>query len=436
MLKVSLIACALLLQEDVAPFLAELEKQRLEGVEAAVLIEKIDRQSAKSEAVRARLAWNRAWISADAGMNAKLAEDLATRIGQVVEFGDKPPKLGGKVVEVKPDRFIAESGTARVEVQYQNIPPLAKVAYLKGRQKLADAGLEGVLARAAAGDVPGAVAQAEKADLAEALDAVAGLILQGADKDLAAKRYETLAKAFATTWLPRAKLLEASTGFREFAREALPRRLLDVHAEAAKLDRKAGRRLLELGLVLAEPSGLRGELRLKLWSALDKGEWMSLAIEGELKGDPGRVEGGRIVLGGSGVPKSMGGSYLVGLPMPLAEISGFRARFHPVPKQVFQLAWDQDTSDKGLQMIEINMERSDSVVYVNKEGEAQVAKHRPLPRKADYELRMEWGGGKLRTYIDAAEQGPLEIKDSPCERITFYSDLPDLAVSQIAVRKK
>ncbi len=434
---ITLIACALLLQEDVAPFLAEIEKQRLEGVEAAVLIEKIDRQSAKSEAVRARLAWNRAWISADAGMNAKLAEDLATRIGQVVEFGDKPPKLGGKIVEVKADRFVAESGSARVEVQYQNIPPLAKVAYLKGRQKLADAGPEAVLARAAAGDIPGAVTQAEKADLAEALDALGGLILQGADKDLAAKRLEALAKSFATTWIPRAKLLEACPGLREFAGVVLPKRLAEASAETGKLDKKAVRRLLEQALVLAGPSDLETEIRLKLWAALEKGEWMNLPIKGEGWARPARVEGGRMIIKGCEEPKLLSGARLAGLPMPHEEISGVRAKVHPGPKMTVQLIWDPDTGTPGHHVVEVNLERSDSSSYRNHgDGTFSGANYKNVSRKADYELRLETGGGKFRGFVDGVELSILDLKDGPPGEIFLYGTKGEFAVSQLAVRKK
>src|SRR5688572_5359198 len=113
---------------DLSAFLASIEKDRAAGATPEALVQKIDAWAqGKSDAVRARLAWNRALHQATARVDALFMDGLKQRVGKQVTIG----RSSGVLKEVKADRIVLGVPGGSMEVELSSIAFDVRLADVK-----------------------------------------------------------------------------------------------------------------------------------------------------------------------------------------------------------------------------------------------------------------------------------------------------------------
>ncbi|MBI4564034.1 MAG: hypothetical protein HY716_04990 [Planctomycetes bacterium] len=80
---IAILTAVLLWQDDIETFIANLEKQRAAGAEAAQLLKSIENfQQGKPDAIRVRLAWNRALIEVESSLAERFLETMRKCVGK------------------------------------------------------------------------------------------------------------------------------------------------------------------------------------------------------------------------------------------------------------------------------------------------------------------------------------------------------------------
>ncbi|HKS15746.1 MAG TPA: hypothetical protein VJU16_00380, partial [Planctomycetota bacterium] len=118
----ALIAALVLLQAPVelAPFLAQLEKDRTSGTAPAELLARLEEWAkGKPPDVQARLAWNRQYLASTQVLNTHRAEWLKRNLGKSLSFGG----VTGTVKDVKPDRALFDVAGKETEILFASLTP-------------------------------------------------------------------------------------------------------------------------------------------------------------------------------------------------------------------------------------------------------------------------------------------------------------------------
>ncbi len=434
--------CAVLVQDDLGTFLADLEKRRAGGADAKALVESIDAfADGKPDGVRVRLAWNRAHVAGIAAIEERFMEGLQKRVGKPVEFGGKRDRIAGTLLEIKKDRVTMEMDGGRVDIMLAQITPEMRLQDLKKRKVIGEAGVEEAAFRGAS-DLAAGLAVAEKIEDATArsvaLDAFAGLALQGVDRDLAAKKHEKVGADLAA-WAKKPALMDAAKGaLRAFAQEAFPPMLVQASDEALAKDRKRARALLDLAASLTKSDDVKKQIAERQWSVLAPGDWYKLPIDAAWEVTNGKIEGGKILLEDAAKDAAVGVRFLK-FPMKLGDIAGVRATVKPGASKAFSLQWETDA--KRRQGYSVTVWAASKLggwgVSPGDGRKPETKSSKEVAKKGDYELRIEATGTKLRFFIDATEVGAADAPVSgDAEDFVFVIDDGKGEVTSLSVRKK
>ncbi len=444
MRRAALIASLLLLgQEGLPEFVAGLERQREAGKDPKELSAAAEAwASGKSPDTRHRLEWNLGHYAALAEAESLYLDDLKGRAGQRVDVPSRGGKTGGKLAGVKDRTIQLEVEGKRIEVAVSSVPFTGMVTELKSRKRLPAASRLEALARAAAGEAGEAAELASKIPeddaRARTYAALAGLALQAADADLAARRTEKLGRDFAEHWVKHPALMAAADGALELLRrDVVVPRLLAGGSAALKLDRKAARRLLDLAVALAATPEQKREAGALLGQIVVSGDWIPIPIDAGLTLSAGKVVGDRIVWESEGEPSR--GTRIRPWPLPAEQVTGIRATIRPGRAKSIGLAWEVDGTAKMGHLVALLPPFGQAAYNLIPGNGRETEQPRPpvkVGTKESYVLRIESGKGKLKLYVDAVEVESIDFKEPRIEDFLVYVGGGAAEITELALRKK
>src|SRR5262245_31842767 len=411
---------ALLLQspDTFAAFLATLEEARTKGATHEELIKKIDEWSrGKPDEIVARVAWDRALIEASIRMDALLADGLKRRIGQSVTFG----KTAGIVREVKADRVVLGMSTGSVEVRYWSLPFDARVEDIKRQGLLPEKSSEEAIFRFAAARTVAALAPARAIPAVEpryrTLSAIAGAVLQDADRGLAGGSTLKVAEDFAANWSKQDDLLAAGNeAIRKFIDGTLgPKMAAEIETTFEK-DRKAARRLVDLGTSLCKEAEILSKIGERRWDVLDKGEWMSIPFDSVMQNGGTTKDKALEFEDTNEAEDRVTGLEITAIPVSWSEVAGVRARLKPVKGDVLDMRLTVGKPAKAYS-VAINLKElyARTVKFEEKKppetGKGSTRK--VAPKKGEVELAIQWEGKKWKFFAAGTELDTMEVAEEP-----------------------
>jgi hypothetical protein len=429
------ILLAVLLQSpaDLAAFLASIEKDRAAGATAEALVQKIDAWAqGKPDAVRARLAWNRALHQATARVDALFMEGLKQRVGKQVAIG----RSSGVLKEVKADRIVLGVPGGTMEVELSSIAFDVRLADVKKQELLPARNAEEAIFRFAAGRAISAI-EAAKAlpaeDQARALGAMAGWVLQEADKSPLLKTAED----FAATWSKHPELLAAGGGvLRAFIDADLAPKLVDESDAVLAQDRKTARKLLDLAASLCKADEIVKKVSERRWSVLEKGEWMSIPLD-TLKFDEGVLKGTAVAFEDKNPEKEkVSGLGLESAGIPWEEIAGVRCQIKPIKGDHIDMRFKFGDA----RQISIAIGLKDGIAFCVQYDDAK-AKGTAEPKKvskkgAAYELTAAWEGKKWKFSVGGTEIETIYAPAAVPDRMSFVANNGAAELLSLHIRKK
>ncbi|HEY3226287.1 MAG TPA: hypothetical protein VGK61_04740 [Planctomycetota bacterium] len=436
----ALLLALILLQapDDLGKFLADLEKERAKGAPPAELLKKLELWSqGRPPDTLARLAWNRALLETTVRIDTLFLEGLQRRVGKPVSLG----RNSGTIREVKKDRLILIVPGGQIEVEFSSIPPDVRIDDLKKEKLLPEKSFEEAVFRFSGSRTPAAMSFAraltDDSEKARALAAVAGCVLQAADRTLAAGGPVKTAEELAATWSKHADLVEAADGaVRNFLDTVLgPKLVAEADAVLAK-DRKAARRILEMAAGLCRSPEIAKEISDRRWSVLEKGEWMKLPLESLAK-KGGTLDGTKLAWQDDNPGMESAESIdFDALPVPWDQISGIRAKVRPGTATHVDMRLGFGVPARYHSAV--FQAKEPLVFYSYMAGRQEPGKASPgksIAKKPEYELRAEGAGSRWRFSVDATELQVVELDDAPSQLLFVINDGRSELIS-LDVRKK
>jgi hypothetical protein len=431
----------LLLQapDDLAGFLATLEKDREKGATSEDLLKKIDAWAAnKPDETTARLAWNRGLLQSTIRMDGLFVEGLKKRVGKGVTLG----RSSGTVKEVKSDRVILAVQGGVIDLMFASIPFEVRLDDVKKEGLLPAKSAEEAIFRFAAGKSVAAMATArglpEGADRDRALAAIAGWALQELDKGLVAGPTSKAAEDFGATWAKQADLVAAGGGaIRKFLDAVLAPKLIEEADALIEKDRKEARKLLDLAASLCKSDEILAKVAERRWATLDKGEWMTLPLDSIMQ-DGGTLKGKAIAWEDTSKKEGqVTGLKISSLGVSWSEISGVKARVKPVKVDLFDMRFSFG-EPRFIDSVAVNIKDGYGfrVTYVQgKEPAIGKGSTRKVAKKTEYELLATWEGKKWKYSVSGTEIDTFEISADPTD-MGFIASRGSAELLGLQVRRK
>ncbi|HKS15747.1 MAG TPA: hypothetical protein VJU16_00385 [Planctomycetota bacterium] len=425
--------------DDLAGFLAGLEKDRAKGATSEDLLKKMDAWAqGKADETVARLAWNRELLKSTIRIDALFVEGLKRRVGKQVTI----QRSTGVVKDVKADRVVLGVSGGSIELLFSEIAYDARLDDIKKEGLLSARSVEEAVFRFAGGKSVAALGTARGLPAGEeqerALAAIAGFVLQELDKALAAGPTVKAAEDLAAGWAKQADLVAAGGGaISKFIDKVLAPKLVEEADALIEKDRKAARKLLDLAASLCKSDDISAKVAERKWAVLDKGEWMSLPLD-QLTHDGGTMKGKVIAFEDKAKePNTVTGLKFSSLSIAWEEISGVRARVKPIKADFFDMRFrfgpphqieSVAVSAKNGYGYRIRYEDKKEPI-IGKGSTRQVAK------KADYELTAQWEGKKWKFSVSGTDIDTFDMAEEPKE-IAFIAAKGGGELLSLAVRKK
>ena len=434
-----LILLALLQDPETLPdFLAALEKDRAKGATPVELLKKLDAWSKeKPPEILERLAWNRALLETTIRVDLLFVDGLKPRVGKEITLG----RYTGTLREVKKDRLIMAVGGGQIEMEFAKITPDVFIDDLKRVKLLAAKSLEEAIYRFAMKPSPGAMAVAhalpDVAEKGRALAAVAGWVLQEADRNLAAGGAMKAAEPLSSLWAKEPGLVEAAGGaIRKFIDRDLSPKLIAAADANLQKDRATARRILEMTAGLCRSAILSKQVTEKLWTVMESGEWMKVPLEALVRVG-GSLEGSKVVW--EDLAKGSSAAAMIDcafLPVAWAHVSGLRAKIRPGNARYvdLRLGWG-DPMKFHAAAYQHNGPGVFYVYYPGLESPGKSSSAKEIARKAEYEFRAEAEGRKWKFSVDAVTLQEADA-DGPPGKLQLITDEGKSELTSLEVRKQ
>jgi len=434
----SLILILALLQapDDLATFLAGLDKERAEGAAPVELLKKIDAWAKDRPAeTQARLAWNRAFLESIARANQARVEWLTRRLGKPVTLG----KTNGTLREVKPDRAILDTPGGPVEFMFSSLAPETGLGDFKKEGLWPPQSFEEAILTFASGKSAPAMRVARSLDnmsgRARALAAFVGWELQSADRGLTEGKIQNVAEELAGAWTKHEDLMEAEMGaLHHFVETEFLRRLFQEVDRIGAKDRKGGRKLLDLVPSLTKTRDVLQSLNGRLWTLVERGQWHPIDLE-YLPSENAKLAGSKLVLEDKANGKETTSFEIRQLSMPWNEISGFRVRIRPVSVAYLELRFGYGPARYHIIALET---KGPTAFYDHADGldkKGPRGDPKSIGRRPEYEFRVEAMNGDWKLFADSQILNTVKVDSDP-SLIPFDYLNGKFELISIDVRKK
>ncbi len=423
--------------DDLAGFLAGLEKERAKGATSEDLLKKLDAWAqGKPADVAVRIGWNRGLLEATIKIDELFVEGLKRRVG-------KPVKLGphsGTIKEVKADRLVLGVHGGMVEIRFSEVAYDVRLEDIKKENLLPAKSVEEAIFRFAGGRSIAALATAralpEGDDRDRALAAMAGWVLQEIDRTLAAGPTLKAAEEFGTTWAKQPELVAAADGaIRKYIDTVLAPKLVDEADAILEKDRKGARKHLEVAASMCKAEEIAQKISERRWAVLDKNEWMRIPLE-SLSAMGGKLEGSKIAWEDEEKGMERAATLQVGsLPVSWEEISGVRAKIKPGNCTHVDLRLG--VGDPAINHSMTYQAAEPLIFHVKFEERGKEGKTSPpkkITKKADYEFKAERAGNRWKFFIDMTELNTADGGDAVS--IVFVVNDGKAELLSLELRKK
>lgn len=392
--------------DELAEFLAALEKERAGGAAAETLLQKIDAWAqGKPAETTARLAWNRGSLESTLRINSLFVEGLKRRIGKEVILG----RSKGILREVKSDRIVLGITGGTIDLELSVIPFDVRLDDVKKEGLLPAKSVEEAIYRFSENrSVPGmAAARAlpEGEARNKALAAIAGWVLQEADRGLAAGATLKVAEELAARWAKEKDLLAAADGaIRTFIDATLGKKLLAEAEALLEKDRKGARKLLDLAAALCRAEEIVKAVAERRWDYLEKGEWMKIALD-SFEQSGGKLKGGALFWEDTSKEKrSVAGMSIEELPIAWEDISGVRAKVKPKSAELIDMRFEFGEPRRVHSVVVAPDDKwGYHVHYQGAESKVAAGSTRTVDKKAEYELVAQWDAKKWKLTVSGTE---------------------------------
>jgi len=447
---VALILAAILAQEDLATFLARIEKQSQSGAAAPAILAEIDKYSeGKSEEITARLLWNRAALACLERLDRAYADAMKKSVGSKVEVTTRDAKVSGSLVEVATNRLVLNAASGRLEVLFAQVRAGVRLAEARRTGGYRETPSDAAIIKAADGEVSGPAGAlaltlriADAAQRSAALDALAGWVLQAIDRDLAETRLERLGGMLRELKERQPALMRAARGaLARCATEVVAPRLSAAGDEAALLDKKVARRLYELAMSLEPPAPVRRALVGKVWKLTPSGEWFRIPLDDSLPLKGAEIKDGAIVWEdhSQGVIEYTAMDF-PDFPVTPADVAGARIGLHidPAKTRAVVFWWYVDAAQELGHGVLVSPWQGAMAYkkYLMRGGKPELLGGAFLKKQSDYQLRFELSGGKLKLFVDEAEVYAVTEVTGPLQSLSIALDEGRAEVRMLEVRKK
>jgi len=418
--------------DDLAGFLAALEKDRLEGAAPADLLKRIDAWAKnRSPETLARLAWNRELLQSTLWVDGLRRDWLTRQAGQRVTLG----KFEGIVREVKAGSVVLEGQDGAKEVFFWTLGPEDGLAEIKNEKLLAAPAPDEAILHFAGGKTDVALAQARAFESvlprARALRAFVGWALQSADRSMAEGKPVRAAEFLAAGWTKYDDLMEAGEGaLHHFVHTVLLQRLYDEADKLVAKDRKEARKILDLVPVLSKSKEVLAKVHALRFATLDSNQWHPLLLDDVRFGGNGEFKDGKIGWDDPNAGPTISMLRLRDLPIPWNKVSGVRAKLrHDAAYFDMRLGF----GDPAQYYIVAVHPKDTKIVtaFLDKEGgKPESDGGNKIATKPEYLLRFESGKPFWKIFVDTTEarmfKGPSDpseiqfaVNDGKCEILSL-----------------
>jgi hypothetical protein len=396
--------------QDLNGFLAQLEKDRVEGVAIAELLKRVETWAkSKPPEIQARLAWNRELLKATIWINALRKEWLGRRVGQSVTLG----KTTGVVKEVKAESVVLESG----EVAFHALGPEDGLAEIKAEKLVPAPTVEEAVLLFAAGKTDAALAIARAfssvLDRSRDLRAFVGWTIQAADRFLAEGNLPRVIE-FLAAWTKHEDLMETADGIlRVFVHDVVLARLSAEVEKAA--DRKEARRLIDLIPALSKSKEAQARARALRFILLESNQWHPINFDDLNVGGDYDLKDGKIIWKDPTPGEVTASLTIPKFPVSWDKISGVRIKFRPDADYLdFRLGFGDPVK---FFLISVFPKEGKCVPGIQSQrgGKMEPDATKKVPSKPEYVLRFEAGKPNWKAYVDAQEVKMFSAPGPPSE---------------------
>ncbi|HEU4339867.1 MAG TPA: hypothetical protein VFS19_07340, partial [Planctomycetota bacterium] len=392
-------------QDDLASFLAAIEKDRAQGTAAVELLKRIDAWAKnRPKEIQERLAWNRELLQAAIWADKLRQAWLTKRVGQSVTLG----RTTGVVKEANADRVLLEIEGKPAEVLFCTLGFEEGLAEIRKEKLLEAPAVEEAILRMADGKTDAAFALARGfesvLDRSRIFRPLVGWALQAADRNLAEGKPVRAAEFLAAGWTKHEDLMEAADGaLHRFVHEVLLVRLYkDVELLGDK-DRKESRRILDLVLGLSKSGEVKAKVHAMRFLTIDSNQWHPLLLDEVRFGGNGEFKDGALGWSDPGADSMLSILRLRDLPIPWPKVSGVRVKVRPAAVYVDLRVGFGDPAKFYI----VSVHPKDGKViggFLEKEGaKAESDAAKKVATKPEYLLRLESGKPYWKLSVDNIE---------------------------------
>jgi hypothetical protein len=415
-----LVVALLQAPQDLNGFLAEIEKDRAQGVATAELLKRVETWAkSKPPEIQARIAWNRELLKATIWINGLRKEWLGRRVGQSVTLG----KTSGVMKEVRAESVVLESG----EVAFHALGPEDGLAEIKAEKLVSAPTVEEAILLFAAGKTDAALAIARAfpsvLDRSRDLRAFIGWAIQAADRLIAEGKPVRAAEFLAAGWTKHQDLVEAADGaLNEYVHAVLLARVYDEADKVIKKDRKEARRILDLVTALSKSREVADKVHALRFEMLDSNQWHPILLENVQLGVNAEFKDGKIGWADPAEGEPVASLEMGRLPFPWDHVSGVRAKIrHDAVYVDLRLGFDNPPQ---YFIVSVFPKDGKSIPgFQRKRGEKlESDPAKKVPTKAEYVLRFESGKPYWKVYVDSLEVKMFKAPGDPSEVFLVVND--------------
>jgi hypothetical protein len=423
---------------ELATFLASLEKDRTKGTAASELLGRIEEwsKSTRTPQAQARLAWNREHLMAVVWIDSLRYEWLKKRMGQSVTLG----KSTGLVKDVKADRVTLDVQGRTAEIAFHTLGPDEGLAEIKSENLVPTPVHWESILQFAGGKREAAIALARgfpnEGDRAPCLRAFVGWALQSADRLIAEGKAAKAAEFLVAGWTPHEDLVACGDGaLGQFVQDSLLPLLLDQAAKAVEKDRKEARRVLDLVPKLTTSEEVLARADALRFPALESNQWHPVRLKDLKFIGNDRQEDGKISWDDPTRGSATSMLDVEEFPHPWNKISGFRARLRPEAEYLDVRVGFGDPAQ--FYTVAVNLKEGTYFTGVQSRRGAEVKAEtaKKLAAKAEYLFRFEGVRGQWKMYIDALEVKSFAVPADP-SHFAFSVDEGKCDLLNFEIRRK
>jgi hypothetical protein len=411
--------------DDLAGFLAALEKDREKGATCEELLKKIDAWAAgKPRETQARLAWNRELLQSTLWVDALRRDWLTRHVGERVTLANST----GIVKEVKAASVVLDTLDGAKEVHFRTLGPEDGLAEIKNEKLQAGPAPEEAVLRFAAGKIDAALALARAFESviprSRALRAFVGWALQSADRFVAEGKPVRAAEFLAAGWTKHVDLMEAGDGaLHHFVHTDLLQRLYDEADKLAPKDRKEARRILDLVPTLSKSKEVLAKVHGLRFTLLDSNQWYPILLEEQKFRGDGEYKDGKIgwedTIKGADLTSTLA---LEDLPFPWDQVSGVRARLRHAADYIDMRLGFGATPKYQLVCVFPKEGKSLCGTIEGRGGKIVQDTRAKAPTKPEYLLRFEQGKDFWKIFVDAQEVKLFKPEGGPVDLLLVVNE--------------